>query len=167
MSMPTFTIYTVQSGDTLGDIAARTGVNVAALARLNGLRDPDRLYPGQRLRVPVVAEPSAPSARPPREGWYTVQPGDTLGDIAFRYGTTVPVLVRLNGLSDPDRLRVGQRLRLPQPARPPREGWYTVQPGDTLYSIAQEQGTTAEELIRQNGITTPNLIFPGEQLRLP
>lgn len=156
--MPNFMVYTVQAGDTLGDIALRTDTSVAALARLNGLRDPDRIYPGQRLRIPAPPPP-------PREDIYVVQPGDTLGGIAFRFGTTVPVLLRLNRLDDPDRLEVGQELRVPA-APPQTNGWYEVQPGDTLFSIAQEQDMTVDELIRLNNIRTPNLIYPGERLRL-
>lgn len=168
--MPIFTIYTVQAGDTLWDIAQRSGVSVQTLARLNGLRDPDRLYPGQRLRIPRLPTAPEPPAcptptPPPGQTLYVVQPGDTLGDIAFRFGTTVPVLLRLNRLDDPDVLAVGQELLVP--AAPSGENLYEVQPGDTLYHIAQATDTTVEELIRLNNIRTPNLIYPGERLRLP
>lgn len=172
--MPNFLIHTVQAGETLTDIAALHGVSTAALVRLNGLRNPDQLAVGQRLRVPMNDNrPSRPENRPPmggnrppREEIYVVEAGDTLGEIAFRYGTTVPVLVRLNGLDDPDVLFVGQELRVPRVPTRPGE-WYEVQPGDTLFAIAQEYNTTVEALIRLNNITTPNLIYPGERLRLP
>jgi LysM repeat protein len=179
--MPNFLIHTVEAGDTLTDIAALHGVSTASLVRLNGLRDPDQLAVGQRLRVPMAENrppmndnrpprpenrPPMGGNRPPREEIYVVEAGDTLGEIAFRYGTTVPVLVRLNGLEDPDVLFVGQELRVPRGATRPGE-WYEVQPGDTLFAIAAEYGTTVEALIRLNNITTPNLIYPGERLRLP
>ena len=158
--MPAFSIYTVQQGDTLEDIAQRHGVTWQVLARLNGLIDPDSLYPGQRIRVPREER------RPPRGGVYTVQQGDTLGSIAARFGTTVPVLLRLNGLQNSELIYPGQELRVPA-APPAGNGWYEVQPGDTLYSLAGRFGTTGEELAQLNGIGTPNLIFPGERLRLP
>lgn len=44
---------------------------------------------------------------------YTVQPGDTLAEIARRFGTTVDVLVQANGIADPDRIAVGQELQIP------------------------------------------------------
>lgn len=169
--MPIFTVYTVQAGDTLWEIAQRTGTTVRTLARLNGLRDPDRLYPGQRLRIPKLPTAPEPPVCPmpptpsPGQTLYEVQPGDTLGDIAFRFGTTVPVLLRLNRLDDPDALTVGQKLLVPAPAD--GENLYEVQPGDTLWRIAQATDTTVEELIRLNDIRTPNLIYPGERLRLP
>lgn len=164
--MPTFTVYMVQAGDTLSDIAVRYGVSAATLARMNGLRDPDRLTVGQRLRVPMPGErPPVPGERP-REEIYIVQPGDTLGDIAFRYGVTVPALLRLNRLEDPDVLYAGQELRVPRAMSRPG-AWHEVQPGETLFSIAEEYDTTVDELIRLNDIRTPSLIYPGERIRLP
>lgn len=160
--MNTWTLYTVQAGDTPEDIAARTGTTVQTLARMNGLRAPCRLYPNQRLRVPV---PCPPPRDEPRGQRYTVQAGDTLGDIAFRFGTTVPVLLRRNRLEDSDVLQVGQELWIPTPSA--ADTRYEVQVGDTLWRIAEEAGTTVEELVRLNDIRTPHLIFPGERLRLP
>lgn len=127
--------------------------------------------------------------------WYTVQQGDTLYTLAKRCGTTPDVLARLNGVVDPANLMIGRRLRLPCPLRPARPSRppmpprppmpspprpdddeddlpdddkrvYVVQPGDTLFSIAAANGTTVEALVQLNRIYTPNLIFPGDRLRL-
>ena len=183
--MPSYTVHTVQKGDTLYTIARQHNTTVDTLVRLNALPDPSRLAVGQRLRVPRPpmapdCAPGAPSCppprpdrppmqpptpRPPREEIYVVQPGDTLGDIAFRFGTTVPVLLRLNGLSDTEDIRPGQELRVP--ALPPQgDNIYVVQAGDTLFAIAAANGTTVDELVRLNNIRTPNLIFPGDRIRL-
>ena len=51
---PTFTTYTIRTGDTLGDIAARHGVTRDELARLNGIDEPDLIFPGQELRIPTT-----------------------------------------------------------------------------------------------------------------
>lgn len=110
--------YVVKPGDTLGAIAARYGVSASTLARTNGITNPDRIYIGQRLNIPGASgstdSPAAP--RPPSSapatGTYIVQAGDTLGRIAARYGTTVSNLMRLNGLTNPDRIWVGQRLKV-------------------------------------------------------
>lgn len=119
--------------------------------------------------------------------WYTVQPGDTLYTLARRCNTTAAVLARLNGVIDPENLPIGRRLRLPcplrptpprpprppMPPRPPHDGddddddRYVVQPGDTLFAIAKANGTTVETLVQLNRLTNPNLIFPGDRLRLP
>ncbi len=109
------TVYVVQAGDTLAGIAARFGVSISAIARANNITNPNRIYVGQRLVIPGTSgAPSAPapSPAPVAGGVYIVQPGDTLAKIAARFGTTVSALVRLNGLANPDRIWVGQRLRI-------------------------------------------------------
>lgn len=111
-------------------------------------------------------------AVPPAQGdqiVHVVQPGETLFVIAQRYGTTVAELVALNGLEDPDRIAVGQKLlipsTLPQMATPSTV--YTVAPGDTLSMIARRYGVSVEELAAFNMLTNPNLIYVGQQLRIP
>jgi LysM repeat protein len=110
--------YVVRPGDTLGTIAARYGVSASALARANGITNPDRIYIGQRLLIPGKsgsasnpAVPKPPSSAP-ATGIYIVQQGDTLGSIAGRYGTTVQKLMALNGINNPNRIWVGQRLKV-------------------------------------------------------
>lgn len=123
---------TVRPGDTLGAIAARHGTTVAALARANGLRDPNRLSVGQRLTIAGgAAAPGRAAASPAAAsgGSYVVRPGDTLAAIAARHGTTTGALARLNGLANPNLLSVGRRLTVPG-ARP-------ALPGATPTSSAQ------------------------------
>jgi len=98
-------VHVVQSGETLAGIAARYGTTVAELMRLNSLRNPDRIYAGQRLllRAGTVGN-----------GVHLVRRGQTLGSIARAYGVTVDDLRAANGLSG-DLIFVGQRLRIPSP----------------------------------------------------
>jgi N-acetylmuramoyl-L-alanine amidase len=99
--------YTVEQGDTLSGIAARVGSTVAELARLNGLRDPDRIIAGRTLQLPG-------SGTAPRQAVeHVVAAGENLSSIAARYGTTAGAVARLNGLADPNRLREGARLAIP------------------------------------------------------
>jgi LysM repeat protein len=51
---PSTTTYTVRTGDTLGDIGARYGVTREEIARLNGIEEPDLIFPGQELRIPTA-----------------------------------------------------------------------------------------------------------------
>ncbi|MGQ9593258.1 MAG: LysM peptidoglycan-binding domain-containing protein, partial [Anaerolineae bacterium] len=76
------TVHVVQWGETLTWIAARYGVTVWDIMQANGLWDADRIYVGQRLVIPLPGTPPAGSL-------YTVQRGDTLSSIAWRFGTTV------------------------------------------------------------------------------
>lgn len=101
--------YTVQPGDTLSGIAARLGTTVAALMQANPqIEDADRLNAGQALALPPGAE-----LPPPIPATHLVRPGDTLWQLARDHHTSVHALARLNGIANPDRLRVGERLALP------------------------------------------------------
>lgn len=95
--------------------------------------------------------------------YYIVRPGDTLADIAQRYDVTVEDIVRDNRIANPDQIYVGQRLRI---ISPPIPDTYTVQPGDSLYTIARRFNTTVPRLVRLNRLRNPNRIYPGQVLRL-
>lgn len=96
---------------------------------------------------------------------YTVRPGNTLWALSRRFGTTVTTLVELNHIKNPDLIYVNQILRIPGTA--PVDKTYTVQPGDTLWGIAQRYGITVNQLVQLNGIRNPDLIYPGQILHLP
>jgi LysM repeat protein len=105
--------YTVRAGDTLASIAARHGTTVNALVKANGLANPNRIYPGQRL---IISGGSANSGSTPATGTagtYTVRAGDTLASIAYRHGTTVWAIANANGLANPNYIFPGQKLRIP------------------------------------------------------
>ena len=104
---PQYITYVIQPGDTLSGIAQRFGTSVRTLAELNGISDPDKIYAGNTIRVPENGSSggSAPV-------YYTIRPGDTLSGIALKYGTTVSALARLNGISDPDKIYAGDRIRI-------------------------------------------------------
>ena len=99
--------YRVRHGDTLGRIARRFGTTVGTLVAINNVARPDHIRPGQVLRVPAGRR----QQRPER---YQVRQGDTLHRIAKRFNTTVATLARANGLSDPNDIKIGQTLVIPQ-----------------------------------------------------
>lgn len=99
-------VHTVTWGETLSSIAARYGTSWQALAAANGLRNPNLIFPGQRLVI-SGGYSTAASARS-----YTVRAGDTLSGIAARFGTSWQQLAAKNGLSNPNFLLPGQRLLL-------------------------------------------------------
>ena len=150
--------YTVRRGDTLSEIAARFGTTVNELVRLNNIADPDRIYEGDRLIIRAGTGDG---------NTYTVQRGDTLSEIAARFGTTVNELVRLNNIADRDLIYPGQVLIIRESggSTPPSGAvTYTVQRNDNLTEIAARFGTTVAELVRLNNISNPNLIYPGQVL---
>lgn len=95
---------------------------------------------------------------------YTVKPGDTLSGIAQKYGTTVAKLQSLNGISNPNKIYAGQKLKISGSA--PVKQYYTVKVGDTLSGIAAKYGTSVNRLASLNGIKNPNLIRAGQKLRV-
>ncbi len=103
---PGLETYTVQSGDSLADIAALYSTTVEELLRLNDLPEPSLLYTGQTIVVPGRGAPPAANV-------HVVEEGETLSTIAERYGTTVDELLRLNDVPDPNNVPVGQSLILP------------------------------------------------------
>ena len=122
------TTYTVQAGDSLATIAAQFGTNYIALAEMNGIANPDIVHVGQVLQVPAPAGTPAPSdagaaapAPQPTTGTYTVQRGDSLATIAAQFGINYFELARINGIANPDVLRVGQVLQVPGAPPPPAD----------------------------------------------
>jgi LysM repeat protein len=102
--------------------------------------------------------------------------GDTLGSIARQFGVTTDALIRLNSLTNPDVLLVGQELKIPRQeetssaqggSAQTSEGVYVVTKGDTLSSIAKRFGVSLAELQKTNDITNPNQIVVGQKLRVP
>lgn len=114
---PPMATHVVQSGETLGGIAALYGTTTDAIVEINSLSDPDYLYVGQELLIPgaAVVQPDAVSAQPVAGGSsvHTVVSGDTIHAIAVQYDSSVEEIVALNGLSDPDFIYVGQSLQIP------------------------------------------------------
>lgn len=118
----------------------------------------------------VMPEPPQPPEPPtPEENiYYTVKKGDALYKIAEKFNTTVSQLVAWNDIKNPNLIYKGQVLIVgkttPQPK--PDKQYYTVVKGDTLSKIAQRFKTKVATLVEWNNIKNPNLIFPGQVLRV-
>ncbi len=103
--------YVVQKGDTLSEIAQRNGIQVAQLRAVNTLRG-NLINVGQKLRIPTgAAAESGAEVIATYETTHRVNRGDTLWQIANRYGTSVKQLRRVNGAAS-DVLQVGQVLKI-------------------------------------------------------
>jgi LysM repeat protein len=110
------TTHVVQRGETLYSIARRYGTSVSAIVSANGLRNPNYIWAGQRLRIPAGGGGGSSrggGSLPSGGTVHVVQRGETLAGIAYRYGTTVAAIASANGLRNPNFIWVGQRLRIP------------------------------------------------------
>jgi LysM repeat protein len=101
-----------------------------------------------------------------------VRPGQTLSEIAREQGVTLPQLVALNGISNPDRIFAGQRLVIASEAPTPAAAaapatTHQVARGETLTAIAARYGTTIGALAAANGISNPSFIRVGQVLAVP
>ena len=158
--------HVVSRGETLSDIAVRYGTTTGALARANGLSDPNFIVAGSSLTIPDGAS----AAGSPVEATHTIRPGETLWDLAQRFGTSVDALARANGISNPNLVVAGTKIRISATgggAPAVAGGTHTVSAGETLSGIAAGFGVSVEALARANGITNPNLVVTGTSLAVP
>ena len=175
--------HRVRSGDTLGEIADKYGVSVAALKTSNKLRG-SMIHPGQDLLITAaprgmdtrVAYNDAPSTAPRRSkpsGKHVVRRGDTLWSIARSHSVTMDRLASTNGLQRNSTLAVGQVLAIPGTAKlastdagaiAAEPTTYVVRRGDTLSRIATKFSVSMSDLLGWNSLTKSSVIKPGQRL---
>lgn len=121
---------------------------------------------GATVTQPVVPEPTPVPVTPVHT--YTVQKNDTLSAIAKKFNTTYQHLAAINGIQNPNLIYPGQVLSIDSSSASvtPQSKTYTVKRGDTLSAIASKYGTTYQVLAAANNIANPNLIYPGQILRI-
>jgi len=176
--------HRIVPGDTVSSIAARYGLDMNEVLRINNLSASSVIYAGKELKLTGTAKaPSAPVAQAPAAGTYTVKPGDTLGAIAARHGVSLASVLAANNLSmtsviyPGDKLSVGSGTGVttasstPAPAAPaapaaPEAGTYTVKPGDTLGAIAARHGVSLKSVLDANSLSMNSIIRPGQKLSL-
>lgn len=192
--------YTVKSGDTLSGIAGRYNTSYTQLARINHIANPNRIYVGQVLQLEATSSnnhqatptPAPAPSTPTNSGHatnnnststvsstYTVKSGDTLSAIASRYGVSYQQLAQANGIANPNRIYVGQVIRVngtaqtashyassrPSATTSVRAG-YTVKSGDTLSGIAAQYGLNWHSIAQKNNLAAPYTIYVGQRLAL-
>ena len=161
--------YTVKPGDTLSEIALKYNTTVNNIVSLNpSIKNPNLIYPGEIFTIRQNSNTNTNGNT--NSTIYTVVRGDTLSEIALKYNTTVSNLVRLNNISNPNLIYIGQRIIISNNTNLGNECGkvlYTIKRGDTLTKIANEFDTTVFEIVSLNNIKNPNLIYAGTTIRVP
>jgi membrane-bound lytic murein transglycosylase D len=176
--------YRVEPGNTLSGLALQFGTTIHQLRVKNQL-DSNVIVAGRRILVPSsmnhlsqyvpfgapTGQPTSVAMIPTSGSEYTVQPGDSLWTIAQRYHVSVTNLARWNHLNPAGWIRPGEHLELPgavasDPAAVPAGGYYTVAPGDSLWTIANRFGVPMAAIARWNHLSSASILQPGERLRL-
>lgn len=174
-------VYVVRSGDTMWDIARAFGTSVSSLREVNSIGRGSRIYVGQKLRIPSsaarladkneISRGAAPAVASQSDSdsnetaaTYKVQRGDTLWDIARRYGTTTSYLRQVNGLDKSGRIYPGLVLKVSGLGG--QFVTHRVKRGETLTTIARKYSTTTSRIMAQNNIDNPDQIMVGSSLRI-
>lgn len=193
LALPTIThgdegrTYVVATGDTLIDIASKSGVRLSDLLRVNDLRLSSLILPGHRLDLPASSSgsptPSTLAAKPSSTvqsgSTYIVLRGDNLTWIARRNGASLSALLAVNRFSVSSLIVPGMTLKLPSGASTPARSsstpassgessaTYVVRLGDTLSGIATRNRVSLTSLLVVNKMSVTSLILPGMRLSLP
>jgi N-acetylmuramoyl-L-alanine amidase len=185
LAMAADPVVTVKRGDTLSGISKTHGVPIATIVALNSLPDPNRIFPGQQLRIesaPVEPRAAAGSGSA-AAGTHVVLAGENLTRIAKKHGTTIAAIAAANDITNPSRIYAGQRLSIPgraskaapppaAPAAPaaaarPAAATHVVGRGENLTRIARHYGTTISAIVAANGIADASRIYAGQRLTIP
>lgn len=129
----------------------------------------NKLYDIDKQAAGATAKPAKQTAAKKttsKASTYTVKAGDTLSEIAVKYDTTVAKLQKLNNISNPNLIKVGQKLKLKETKSSSSKKYHKVKSGDTLSEIAVKYKTTVSNLMKLNPtIKDKNLISVGQNIR--
>ncbi|HHY83020.1 MAG TPA: LysM peptidoglycan-binding domain-containing protein [Clostridiales bacterium] len=157
--------YVIKAGDTIFSLAARFNTTVEAILAANPGIDPNRLMIGQQICIPRPGVPPCPGGQ-----YYTIRSGDTLYALANRFNVTVAAIIQANPGIDPMSLRVGQIICIPAPAQgscPSGTSEYTIQAGDTFFSIARRFNISVDSLMQANPGVDPDALQIGQKICVP
>ena len=161
----TYQSIIIPRGATLSELAIEYNTTIARLVELNNISNPNLIYAGETLVIPIASQES--NANGVKTIPYIVQSGDTLSKIAREFDTTVEILASINNISNVNLIFTGELLYVPTSnANDMSHTLYVVKRGDTLWGISRRFGVSISKIVMLNRISNPNLIYPGNVLRI-
>ena len=166
-----FVYHRVRRGESLSIIARKYRTSVRRIMRANNLRSSHYIVAGRLLKIPQRGYKYGPKKSKKRYTKYktthTVSRGDSLWNIANKYGVTTKKIQELNNLPT-TKLYIGQILRLREQPKAASvvKGYkvYEVKPGDNPFTIAQQHNMALSRFMRINQLSNRSRIYPGQQL---
>jgi peptidoglycan lytic transglycosylase D len=164
-----YVYHRVKRGESISTIARRYGSSIKSISKANRLNRKYVIVAGQKLKVPVTSSSKARSSSHTTKAMtkHKVRKGDSLWNIARRYGTTTRAIQSANGLRN-SKLKVGQVLKVPGKSTPKsgKSKKYRVKQGDSPFLIARRNQMPLDRFLRLNSLTPRSKIFPGQVLRV-
>lgn len=171
---PAFVYHRVRKGETLSTIARHYGTSVKKIMWANNMRRSSYIVAGRKIKIPqrgmVISQAQAEeSSNRSWNGRHVVKSGDSLWNLANRYGTTTQKIQEMNALST-TRLRINQVLKVPSDHDQAKQykggaGTYYVQRGDSPYLIARRHNISLNHFLQINNLTSRSTIYPGQKVK--
>ncbi len=163
---PNTILYNIKAGDTYYKLAEQFQTTIQAIAAANPHANPYNLLIGQTLCIPTSSYPTCPSGN-----YYVVKAGDTFFRISRLYNISLDILLDANPGIIPENLYIGQIICIPladsyDPCAPNQRP-YTIQRGDTFYSIARRYNIKLDLLLKANPRVNPDALLIGQKICIP
>jgi LysM repeat protein len=162
--------YTVRAGDTVSKIARKFQLSTNQLIQINKLGAKALIVPGQKLKLIGDAVEPAVQKKADAATMHVVKRGETISSIAKAYKISITTVLAMNKLSAAAIIFPGQRLVIgsviPKTIKPVQPEEHTLQPGETLASIANLYGVNLNSILELNGLTESSLIYSGLKIKL-
>ena len=171
---PAYVYHRIRSGESLSTIARRYHTSVRKIMWANNLRRSSYIVAGKKLKIPLRGTTAVIAQTDNKKNMdlpskHVVHNGDSLWNIAKRYGTTTKKIQELNNLST-TKLHIGQVLKISEYQEEPQSSenlkTYVVKSGDSPFEIAQLHRMPLNRFLHLNALTPDSTIFPGQKLQI-
>jgi len=165
-------LHQIKEHETLLGIAAKYRSSIDDILAANLALDPDNLQPGEIITVPVIfsLEPTPEATSAVITQYHVVEPGESPLQIANWYDISVEMLLAINEITDPHKLRIGTKLSIPQ-----TDGislgvpimLHEIKSGETILGIVSRYGSSVRDVLYSNPDLQPSTLEAGQLVAIP